>query len=323
MKKTYLLLLIAILLVSCKQGGKQSKADDDRPVITVTIEPLRYFTEAIAGDRFKVISMVPKGSSPETYDPTPQQLVDLAGSKAYFRIGYIGFEQTWMDKLTDNAPHLQFFDMSEGVELIYDDTHAHHHEHGNESHADGEHTEEAHATQEHIAEEHHQHSGVEPHIWNSTTNAQIIAGNILNALCALDKAGEDIYIERYNGLFNQIEHTDSLICQMLSTPAADRSFMIYHPALSYFARDYDLHQIPIEAGGKEPSPAHLRDLINTCKAEKVRIIFVQPEFDRRNADLIAQQTGTQVVGINPLSYDWEAEMMNTAKALIKTAPQTP
>ena len=66
--------------------------------------------------------MVPKGSSPETYDPTPQQLVDLAQSKAYFRIGYIGFEQTWTEKLTDNAPHLQFFDMSENVELILDDT---------------------------------------------------------------------------------------------------------------------------------------------------------------------------------------------------------
>ena len=104
---------------------------------------------------------------------------------------------------------------------------------------------------------------------------------------------------------------------MLSSPNADRAFMIYHPALSYFARDYNLHQIPIEAGGKEPSPTHLKNLINSCKKEKVRVIFVQPEFDRRNADLIAQQTGTRVVAINPLSYDWEEEMMNTTRALVK------
>lgn len=75
--------------------------------------------------------------------------------------------------------------------------------------------------------------------------------------------------------------------------------MIYHPALSYFARDYGLHQIPIEAGGKEPSPAHLKALIDTCSSENVHVIFVQPEFDRRNAELIAQQTGTRVVDINP------------------------
>ena len=76
MKKFCFLLLIATLLFSCKQGGQQNKKNDDKPVITVTIEPLRYFTEAIAGDEFTVVSMVPKGSSPETYDPTPQQLVD-------------------------------------------------------------------------------------------------------------------------------------------------------------------------------------------------------------------------------------------------------
>lgn len=303
MKKIYLLLLIALLTVSCKQAGsQQAQSDDDKPIITVTIDPLRYFTEAIAGDQFTVVSMVPKGSSPETYDPTPQQLIDLAKSKAYFRIGHIGFEQTWIDKLTDNAPHLQFFDTSQGVDLIYDDSHPHIHHDG-----DGKES----------AEEHHHAGGVEPHIWNSATNAQIIARNILTALCTIDKPNETLYVERYNKLCGQIEQTDSLIQTLLANPAADRAFMIYHPALSYFARDYKLHQIPIEAGGKEPSPAHLKKLINTCKQEKVRIIFVQPEFDRRNADLIAQQTGTEVISVNPLAYDWNTEMLNTARALVK------
>ena len=298
MKKFCFLLLIATLLFSCKQGGQQNKKNDDKPVITVTIEPLRYFTEAIAGDEFTVVSMVPKGSSPETYDPTPQQLVDLAQSKAYFRIGYIGFEQTWTEKLTDNAPHLQFFDMSQGVDLIYDNTHVHHHA---------------------ANEKEHQHAiGVEPHIWNSAVNAQIIAGNILSALRNIDKGNEDFYLERYNTLCRKIEHTDSLIRQTLATPGADHAFMIYHPALSYFARDYGLHQISIEEGGKEPSPAHLKELIDLCRAENVQVIFVQPEFDKRNAETIAQQTGTKVVPINPLSYDWEEEMLNVAQAL---APQ--
>jgi len=101
----------------------------------------------------------------------------------------------------------------------------------------------------------------------------------------------------------------------LSAPGADRAFIIYHPALSYFARDYGLHQISIEEGGKEPSPAHLKGLMDLCRKEGVRIIFVQPEFDRRNAEIIARQTGTRVVPINPLSYDWEEEMLNVAKSL--------
>lgn len=304
MKKNSLLLLILILTVSCKPGGSQNRSNDSKSVITVTIEPLRYFTEAIAGDRFTVISMVPKGTSPETYDPTPRQLIDLAKSKAYFRIGYIGFEQSWIDRLMDNTPHLPFFDTSQGINLIYDDSHSQQHE------ADRKAGKPA---KVHCCNT----GGIEPHIWNSPANAQIIARNILTALCTIDKANESSYVKRYNALCGQIEQTDSLIRRILSSPDADHAFMIYHPALSYFARDYGLLQIPIEAGGKEPSPAHLRELINTCKKEKVRVVFVQPEFDRRNAELIAEQTGTQVIAINPLSYDWETEIVNTAKALVK------
>lgn len=299
MKKIYFLLLATILIASCKPKSSQSNKAGDKPVITVTLEPLRYFTEAIAGDLFTVVSMVPKGTSPETYDPTPQQLIELTKSKAYFRIGYIGFEQVWMEKLSENAPHLQFYDMSEWVELIDEDAHPHHPPYAPET----------------SGQEHHHIDGVEPHIWNSTANAQVIARNILHALIALDQSNKMAYIDRYKQLCERIERTDSLIRKQLSAPGADHAFMIYHPALSYFARDYGLHQIPIEAGGKEPSPAHLKALIDTCKSEKVHVIFVQPEFDRRNAELIAKQTGARVVDINPLSYDWEAEMLNIAKAL--------
>ena len=96
---------------------------------------------------------------------------------------------------------------------------------------------------------------------------------------------------------------------------ADRTFMIYHPALSYFARDYGLKQISIEEGGKEPSPAHLKKLIEESKKDSVKVIFVQQEFDLKNAKLIAKETGIRIVPINPLSYHWQEEMEQIAKAL--------
>ncbi|WP_455586113.1 metal ABC transporter solute-binding protein, Zn/Mn family [Bacteroides sp.] len=282
------LLLIIILLASCN-AGKSKKHESDKPVIAVTIEPQRYFTEAIAGDKFDVVSIVPKGSSPETYDPTPQQLVSLGNSKAYFRIGYIGFEQVWMDRLTDNTPHIQVFDTSKDVDLIFEDAQ----DHGDHRHP----------------------AGVEPHIWNSTDNALIIARNTYKGLCQLDKENEGYYLARYDSLCQQIMQTDSLIRQTLQQPGAARSFIIYHPALSYFARDYGLQQISIEEGGKEPSPAHLKELVDVCRQEDVRVIFIQPEFDHRNAEIIARETNTEIVPINPLSYDWNAEMLAIAQAL--------
>ncbi|MCD7923209.1 MAG: zinc ABC transporter substrate-binding protein [Bacteroides sp.] len=287
MKQIIILFTALLCLNAC--GSKQQQSGEGQPTLTVTLEPLRYFTEAIAGDKFKVTSMVPKGSSPETYDPTPQQLVSLDKSTAYLRIGYIGFEQAWMDKLTTNAPHLKIFDTSKGIDPIHEEGH----DHG----------------------DHHHEGGIEPHIWNSARNASVIANNIYAALCELDNENTPYYKERLDSLQQVIAQTDAEVRELLQH--ADSTFLIYHPALSYFARDYGLKQISIEEGGKEPSPAHLRELIETCRRDNARVIFVQQEFDTRNAKLIADELGIKVIPINPLSYEWQEEMINVAKALKK------
>ena len=104
------------------------------------------------------------------------------------------------------------------------------------------------------------------------SNARIIAKNTFQALITLDKTNENYYLHRYDSLCKVINRTDSVINNIFQTRKADHAFMIYHPALSYFARDYGLHQICIEEEGKEPSPAHLRDLIEICKEEEVNYI---------------------------------------------------
>lgn len=282
-KYRYLLLIpcLICLLTACTQ----KKESGSKPTLTVTIEPLRYFTEALAGDRFRVVSMVPEGHNPETYDPTPQQLVQLSESKAYFRIGYIGFEQSWIKKLKSNAPGLPFFNMAEGVELIESgQAHAHSHDHT-----------------------------ADPHIWNSVKNARLIAQNICKALVRLDNDRQADYERRLDSLMNVFDQTEKEITHTM--PHADRAFVIYHPALSYFAKDYGLEQICIEAEGKEPSPAYLQQLIRTCKEKKVRVAFIQKEFDKRNAELVAKELHLKIVTINPLNYHWNEEMIRIAHSL--------
>ncbi len=279
------LIYILTLFICCACGHTPQQSE--KPVITVTLEPLRYFTEAIAGDCFEVVSMVPKGSSPESYDPTPQQLVNLSKSQAYLRIGYIGFEQAWMKKLEANYPTMKVYDTSKGVELIREEGHHH--------------------------GDHYHEGGVEPHIWNSTRNASVIADNIYAALCEMDADHQPEYKQRLDSLKQVIARTDADIRTLLAN--ADSTFLIYHPALSYFARDYGLHQISIEEGGKEPSPATLKTLIETCRREGAQVIFVQQEFDQRNAQLIADELGIEIVPINPLSHDWAEEMLRVANAL--------
>ncbi|MDR1003541.1 MAG: zinc ABC transporter substrate-binding protein [Prevotellaceae bacterium] len=276
-----------------KSAGTPAAADSDQslPLITVSIEPLRYFTEALAGNRFSVTSMVPKGSVPESYDPTPRQLIALSRSRAYLTAGHLPFEQAWMQRFRDNAPGLLLFDTSAGIPLLDNAPH---------SHADGD--------------TRHRHA-VDPHTWSSTVNARYIVDNIARALAALDTLHRTEYFHRRDSLQQQIAALDTLIRQRLGQPDTPRAFMIYHPALTYFARDYGLKQIPIEADGKEPSPTRMKWMIETCRKEGVRVILVQPEFDRKNAAAIARETGAGIVPVNPLAYDWAAEMLHTADAL--------
>ena len=283
--KKLIYILSLFFCFACSNTSQKSQ----KPIITVTLEPLRYFTEAIAGENFDVVSMVPKGSSPESYDPTPQQLVNLSQSQAYLRIGYIGFEQAWMKRLEANNPDMKVFDTSQGVNLIRGEGHWH--------------------------GDHYHEGGIEPHIWNSAHNASVIADNIYAALCELDVAHKADYKHRLDSLKQIFAQTDANIRLLLEN--ADNTFLIYHPALSYFARDYNLKQISIEEGGKEPSPAQLKTLIETCRKENAHTIFVQQEFDQRNAQLIADELGVNIISINPLSYDWEEEMLRVAKALKK------
>ena len=75
--------LFVLILMAC--GDKRA----DERIVSVTIEPQRYFAEKIAGDKFKINCVVPAGQSPETYDPTPQQMVQVGKSQGYLRLSLI------------------------------------------------------------------------------------------------------------------------------------------------------------------------------------------------------------------------------------------
>ncbi|MDR2804381.1 MAG: zinc ABC transporter substrate-binding protein [Dysgonamonadaceae bacterium] len=253
--------------------------------IVVTIEVQRYFAERLAHPFFEIETMVAPGTSPESYDPTPQQMVQLAKSKAYFGIGPLGFELAWLDKLKQNNPNVCFFDNSKGISFIASESH------------------------HHVFE-----SGIDPHIWTSPRNVLIIVQNMYEALTAIDPQNESVYRERLKDLRNEIIQTGETV-QALLNRSSQKAFVIYHPALAYFAQDYGLKQYPIEIDGKEPSPEQLKKLVDTVKKEKIKTVFIQQEFDRKNAEVIATETNCKLMIINPLSYNWNEEVIRIAQKL--------
>lgn len=262
------------LLLSC--GGKR----DDYRVITVTIEPLRYFAEQLVGDRAEVTTLVPKGSSPETYEPTAQQMVALGNSMMFIKVGDLGFERTWVAKLGDLADGIEIVDTSEGIATV-------------ESTSRGV---------------------TDQHTWMSCANALVIVKNIYNSLRKADPENASFYEGQYNALVAKIEKLNAELTESLNTVEGS-SFIIYHPALTYFAKEYGLHQLAVEEDGREPSAASLAKVIDEAKAEGVRLMLVQQEFDRRNAEIVAKALNIGMTTINPLSYEWEKEMRDIGRII--------
>ena len=130
----------------------------------------------------------------------------------------------------------------------------------------------------------------------------------------LDPENRALYAQNYEQALAEIEAVKEEIERILQ-PVKGTSFIIYHPALTYFAREFGLNQLCIELDGKEPSPAQLKNLIEVAHHSRTKIIFIQQEFDKKNAELIAKETGCKLVQINPLSYNWKDEMINLAKVL--------
>lgn len=291
MKKYLLFLLVPSLFFACKPSPKGNKMAP----LTVTIVPQRYFLEKLAGDFYRINTLVPPATSPETYEPSPASMTELGKSAIYFKVGFLGFENVWSQKLAANNPEVKIVDCSRGIELAYDEYgHAHGHDHGDTEHE-------------------HQH-GADPHIWSSPKNALAISKNMLDALIAFDPANKETYRANYEKLCGEINATDSIIRQKLRD-IPSRAFIIYHPALSYFARDYGLSQYSIEFEGKNPSPAQIKNIVDTAKEKQIRVVFIQAGFDTKNAEVIAQESGAKVYAINPLSEEWDKELIRITDIL--------
>lgn len=279
--------LFIFLLSSCKQVANDAK------ILSVSIEPQKYFLEKIVGDKYTVNTLIQAGANPETADPSPSQMVALSKSIAYFKVGHLSFENVWANNLKENSPNVHIFNCSDGIEVI-----------------EGHNCEEHHNDHEHS----HGHEGADPHIWSSVIASRKMADNMYKAVVSLDKENEAYYTLNYNRLTLELDSIDKVIKHTLAK-STNRSFIIYHPALTYFANEYNLNQYTIEQDGKSPSPVQLKNLIDTARAKGVKIVFVQAEYDTKNAETIAKEIGAKIVSINLLSYNWDEEMIKIANAI--------
>lgn len=288
MKRFLYLIILCVILAGCKgtpqkqaDSGKASRTEKPAVTVTVTISPYKYFVDQIAKGKVDVNVMVSNGNNPETYEPYAQQMMELSKSALYLKVGSIGFEQTWMKKLQDNAPDMKVIDTSVGIKPAKTPG-------GN----------------------------IDPHVWMSCSNARIIASHILKALCQLEPKNKTFFEKNYQSLLSIIDKRDSTIKENFKKdPDLVRKFVIYHPILTYFARDYQLEQLAIEEEGREPSASQLKSLIERARKEKIKFCLIQAEFANRNTTTFIKESYTKPMNINPLQGDWNRAMLEAALAV--------
>ncbi len=182
---------------------------------------------------------------------------------------------------------------------------AHHHDDEDEEH-------ECHDEEHH--HHHHHHEGNDPHIWLDPILVKTQATTIKEALTSQFPQNRELYEKNYQNFIKELDTLDSWIKENLKD-VKNRAFIVYHPSWGYFAKRYNLVQIPIELEGKEPKPKELKELIEEAKEHDIKIIFVAPQFSKKAAIEIGKQSGAKVVEVDQLPLSWMDEMKKSVDIL--------
>ena len=282
MKRFCGILALTALLQACSPSAPA----DEGKVLMVSIEPQRNILEHLVDSTYTVKTLVAGSADPETFEPSTAARMDVDKAELFFATGVLPFEQRLGDVV----------DTSEGVELLFD-THGHSHDHG----------------------DHHDHSAADPHYWSSISGAKAIAKNMAKALSDADKTNANLYTQRLDAYMQHLDSLDAVLTSVLQPCSASvaSAFAIWHPSLSYFARDYGLEQLAVGLEGKEMSAKGLGKAIDVAKEHGVKVFFFQKEYDSRQAETINEAIGSRLVTINPLAYDWEDQLILIANELAR------
>ncbi len=290
MNRFWIILLVVGMLGMAAAGCGDPDAigtgsGDREPIIITTIYPIADITRNIAGDAVSVISLIPAGASPHTFEPTPKQMAEIARASAFIAIG-AGLDDWAQSLASAGSPDLVQIRLTDGLKLLPHEPSA----------LQGEgpvHEEDSTA---------HAHHGYDPHIWlDPVLVREHVVPEITRVLVDLvpDReaeliAGAQAYQEKLDALHAEISRS----LEGLDKPR----FIAFHSAWRYFAARYELIQAASveESPGKEPSARWISEVVETARSLDAKAIFAEPQFSNKAAEIIAQEFGAEVLIVDPL-----------------------
>jgi len=247
-----------------------SQVDTNKPQVTASFYPLYFFASEVAKDKATVINIVPAGSEPHDYEPTPRQIAQVEESDLFIYNG-ASFDP-WGDKQKDNLKNKQVrvLEITEGLAALdYTD------EEGKKVR--------------------------DPNIWLSPVLAKKEAEKIKNALIAIDPQNRTTYEANMTLLGKRFDELDRKFRNGLAN-CKSKTFIASHTAFGYLANDYGLTQVAIAgfSPNEQPSSKRLAEISQFAKENNVKYIFFETLVSPKLSETIAQEVGAQTLVLDPI-----------------------
>jgi zinc transport system substrate-binding protein len=252
-----------------------------RPVrVFAGIPPIAGLAERIGGDRVSVETLLRPGDNPHTFEPKPRQVAALGRADLYAACGF-PFEANLRRKLENASAGPAVAALDSGLAGVRREDGR-----GHGSPAPG-----AGGPDE-----------ADPHIWLSPALLRTISLNLFEALKRRDPGSEPYFRSNLDRLLSELDSLDRANVRLLE-PFRGRSFLAAHPSFGRFAEAYGLRQMSVESEGRSPSPRTLTAIVRKARAEGIRVVFTEPQFDPAAARAVADAIGGSVVAVDPLAAD--------------------
>jgi zinc/manganese transport system substrate-binding protein len=250
--------------------------------VVTSLQDLASIADTIGGDRVETFALAKGYQDPHFVDAKPSFIVKLSRADLLIvaglelEIGYLPplIDQSRNDKIHPGSPG--YFDASIGCDILQRPTQV-------VTRAMGD-----------------VHPYGNPHYWTDPENGRVVARAVAAKLAELDSSGKATY-EANLAAFEAKLTAKEKEWQAKMAPFAGARIVTFHESWPNFAKHFKLEIVgTVEPKpGIPPSPTHTLEIINLIANEKVAVILVEPYFDRKTPDYIAEKTGCTVVTFYP------------------------
>lgn len=279
-----ILLIADVFFLRGQSPDKDTNNQDARPIIATTIFPLYDIVNEISGDAFRVVLLLPPGTSEHLFEPTPTTLRQLSEAQIVFAVGH-GLDD-WLQTLAPDRERIVVVDEDISLKASSDE----------------------------------EKGSPDPHYWLTLQNGAAIAKTINKSLVARFPALDETITQRTDRYITQLLSEDKKLKQ-LTADLSQKKMVTFHDAWAYFAEAYGLQIVGTfePSPGREPTPQYLSRIKETMATHALSVIYTEPQFSSNLIASFAKDYDVRLAELDPVGG---FEKNNSYIKLITTNVQT-